>query len=448
MRLLRLSIQVLFWRGKKALSTQYYLLVLIIWPQQIRTMRIEFQLKNRADSGPNAGAARNQIRVIRLNSAEKKQRKERLLQEEWSKLLYTVGFTTVFQAISDACNGRVFSVKQTDAFFAGETSEISSAGNGSKIPLVVHNGMMDLMFLLTHCHNTVLPEAFKDTKKLIRGYFPIIYDTKILSTECSDAVIRGGSTALGELYKSLFSSEMNDLGLKVSIIMNGESSEQAHEAAWDAYMTGCCFYALCKKILEPNNDSRLALNRVFKHDPVGSLHRTSLGLNKLYMHMSLYTIDLESSSGPVGLNDPLSHGLSVNTTFYVSGIDTNVSTRDILKALTDGNFEGTVLLQHLKYEIIWIDDQSFFVGTKLDNLVSTEDSGSINLIALHVHNQLHAGLKGVEVLDLADYFNQTHMVKDSILRSFAFAIKKLFGGTKRSHEASGDEKTSKRRRLN
>lgn len=401
----------------------------------------------RADSGPNAGAARNQIRVIRLSSTEKKQREKRLLQDEWSKLLYTIGFTTIFKAISDACNGRSFSEKQTDAFFAGESAELTTSESGRKIPLIIHNGLMDLMFLLTHCHDATLPEDFEDTKKLILGYFPLIYDTKIMSTECSDSIIRGGNTALGELYNSVFSSEMNDLGLIKSPITNGDTNEQAHEASWDAYMTGCCFYALSRKILEPNRDTRLGLNRVLEHDPVGSLHRDTLGLNRVYMHMSLYTIDLESTSGPAGLNDPLSHGLAVNTTFYVSGIDTNVSTRDILRALTDGNYNETEVLQHLKYEIIWMDDNSFFVGTKLDNLVSVRDTASVNLISLHVHNQLHAGLKGVQVLDLADYFRQKRG-NVSFIGSVTAVVKRLLGG-KRSQDA-GDiiESANKRRRVN
>ncbi|KAL7514124.1 hypothetical protein ACHAXN_012702 [Cyclotella atomus] len=402
----------------------------------------------RADSGPNGGAARNQIRVIRLSMSEKKQREERLLQEEWSKLVYAIGFTTVFQAISDACNGNSFSEEQTDAFFAGNSPRVSvpSDDNGRKIPLIVHNGLMDLMFLLTHCHDSKLPECFEDTKKLIRNYFPLVYDTKILATECSDAVVRGGSTALGDLYQSMFSPEINDLGLKKSTITNGSATEQAHEAAWDAFMTGCCFYALSKKILD-NKDSRLTLGRVLEHEPVGSLHRTSMGLNKLYMHFSLYTIDLESSSGTSGLHDPLCHGLTVNTTFYVSGIDSTVSTRDILRALTVTQNQ-TEIIQHLRYEICWVDDESFFVGTKLDNLISVRDTGAISLIAIHVRHQLRAGLRGVQVIDLADYFNQKHSSKQSLIGSITSAVKRLFGGGKRTEDDDTNERAKKRRRVN
>eukprot|EP00804_Cyclotella_cryptica_P010761 CCRYP_005535-RB/>CCRYP_005535-RB protein AED:0.12 eAED:0.12 QI:118/1/1/1/0.5/0.33/3/4044/772 len=416
----------------------------------------------KADSGPNAGAARNQIRVIRLSSDEKKQRAERILQEEWSRLLYTIGFTTVFQAISDACNGKTFSEENTDAFFSGQCSGVSVPvhNGGRKIPLVIHNGLMDLMFLLTHCHDSTLPDSFEDTKKLIRVYFPLVYDTKILSTECSDADVKGGSTALGDLYRSLFSPESNDPVLKVSTIMNQndrESNGQAHEAAWDAYMTGCVFYGLCKKILEPSGtrNEEMSIEKILQKESLGNVRRDLLGLNKIYFHFSLYTIDLESSSGIPGLLDPLSHGLSVNTTFYVTGIDTNVSTRDILQALTHESQYESELLQHLKYEIIWMDDTSFFVGTKLDDIVSGVDSGTINLIAVHVHDKLHTGLKGVQVLDLVDFFKQESIPKESVIGSFASAVAKpfqmlgniVFGARKRSHEVSEGQQGNKRSRV-
>ena len=91
-----------------------------------------------------------------------------------------------------------------------------------------------------------------------------------------------------------------------------------------------------------------------------------MGLNLIYMHVSLFTIDLESSLGPVvGLHDPLSSGLSVDTTFHVSGITASVSTRDILRALWTGNEGEDEVIRQLKYEIRWVDDSSVFFGTGL-----------------------------------------------------------------------------------
>lgn len=335
-------------------------------------------------------------------------------------LLHDVGFAVVFRAMSDACNGRVFSAEQTRRFLDGLSPELSMPakaqdGEGRKIPLVIHNGLHDLMFLLTHCHNARLPESFEDTKKVIRGYFPVVYDTKILGTEYSDAIIKSGNSALGDLFDTTCntSDANSDVpSLKAPLIVNqdGRSQGQAHEAAWDAYMTGCVFNALCNRILESKNrfSADLTLDDLL-HESADGMLREWIGLNKIYMHVSLYTIDLESSGPAPGMHDPLSSGLSVDTTFRVSGITTSVSTRDILQALTTGNESEEEAIRELRYEIIWVDDTSFFVGTRMTDCVSEDDADATGLVASHVRSKLHAGLGGdVEILPLGEYFKKKH----------------------------------------
>mmetsp|Transcript_31305 Transcript_31305/g.65927 ORF Transcript_31305/g.65927 Transcript_31305/m.65927 type:complete len:738 (+) Transcript_31305:1488-3701(+) len=360
------------------------------------------------------------IRAIRLSPAEKKHRETRKRQEAWDKLLLDIGFTTLFQAISDACNGKSFTKENTSGFLNGLCPELSTptahSGNGTerKIPLVIHNGLQDLMFLLTHFHNPSLPEAFEDTKKVVRGYFPIVFDTKVLGTEYSDASIKGGNTALGELFNTTCNNGESDdiLSLKVPHIVNqdGRSQGQAHEAAWDAFMTGCVFNSLCNRILESKKrlNSVLTLDRLL-HNSSDTLLREWIGMNKIYMHVSLFTIDLESSSGPVGLHDPLSRGLSIDTTFHVSGITTSVSTRDILQALWTGNDSEDEVIRELKYEIIWVDDTSFFVGTRMVDSISTDDFATTDLIASHARNKLY-GLGNMEISSLGDYFKTKYDV--------------------------------------
>mmetsp|Transcript_29686 Transcript_29686/g.56177 ORF Transcript_29686/g.56177 Transcript_29686/m.56177 type:complete len:187 (-) Transcript_29686:25-585(-) len=127
------------------------------------------------------------------------------------------------------------------------------------------------------------------------------------------------------------------------------------------------------------------------------------------MHVSLYAIDLESSGPAPGMHDPLSSGLSVDTTFRVSGITTSVSTRDILQALTTGNESEEEAIRELRYEIIWVDDTSFFVGTRMTDCVSEDDADATGLVASHVRSKLHAGLGGdVEILPLGEYFKKKH----------------------------------------
>ena len=426
-------------------------------------------LLERADLSPNAGpTARNQIRVIRLTPEERKRRENRLKVEEWEKLLQTnLGFTTVFQAISDVCNGRVLTKERIEGFLDGSfpspSVPLEEGGNGRQTPLVVHNGLMDLMFLLTHCHDPSLPSNFEETKMRIRHYFPSIFDTKVMSTEYSDAQIKGGSTALGDLFDTLKHVDIGETFLFPTISNQEEegSEGQAHEAAWDAHMTGCVFSALGNRIIEQKKRVLFGidvknLDLTFDsllNESSDSLLRDYLGLNMLYMHMSLYTIDLESTLGPAGLNDPLSSGLSIETTFHVSGITTSVSTRDIIQALMAGNEgESDDILQELKYDIIWVDDESFFVGTRRDEGIALDEWLPLKLIATHVRTKLHDGLGGnVQILSLSQYFKKKNLSKGAGT-GFAKSIVSLatapFQLLKRAMSASEEEPTNKKRRLN
>jgi hypothetical protein len=149
---------------------------------------------------------------------------------------------------------------------------------------------------------------------------------------------------------------------------------------------------------------------ILLHNSPRSLLRKLVGLNLIYMHLSLYTIDLESTLGPTsGLNDPLSCGLSIDTTFHVSGITASVSTRDILRALWSGNEGEEAAIRQLKYELIWVDDSSFFVGTRLadDGVILACDPPPTGLIASHVRNKLYGGLGNkVQILSLGEYFSK------------------------------------------
>ena len=420
-------------------------------------------LLERADLGPNPGpAARNQIRVIRLSPEERKRRENRLRVEEWEKLLLgTIGFTTVFQAISDVCIGKVFTEESIKGFLGGlnPTPSVSSdnGANARQVPLIVHNGLMDLMFLLTHCHEPVLPENFELTKMQIRHYFPNVIDTKVVATEYSDAQIKGGSTALGDLFDTLKHVDLDEPSFNFPPIVNqkadadGSGVGQAHEAAWDAYMTGSIFHALGKRILESKNALNFVLSfNALLQESSESLLREYFGLNMLYMHISLYTIDLESSSGPAGLNDPLSCGLSIDTTFHVSGINASVSTRDILQALMAGSEGGDDILRLLKYDIIWVDVASFFVGTSCEEDISLDDSSTLKLIAMHVRNKLHAGLGNVNILSLGHYFKKK-AASEADSGGFAKSLVSLatapFQLLKRAISSSENEPTKKRRRL-
>jgi len=176
------------------------------------------------------------------------------------------------------------------------------------------------------------------------------------------------------------------------------------------------------------------------------------------MHLSLYTIDLESKLGPDGLKDPLSGGLSYDSTFHVSGITATVSTRDILQALTVGNESEYDCIRQLKYEIIWVDDSSFFVGTRMGDYVAATELPIPELIASHVRNKLHGELGKLDIVSLGEHLRKTSNEIETtesggIVGSIATiaskpfqVIGKLFGLPDKT--STDDKHSRKRMRLN
>jgi hypothetical protein len=385
----------------------------------------------------------NRIRVLRLNDEEKAEREECLKHEEWNALHRDhIGFTDVFRALSAACRGQLamgenghvridgppdaepllsrfsdqagslrhFSyakAKKAEAAarMAGvdksparkkkkkakskaieDDAVILKGGEARAVPIIVHNGLMDLLFLLTHCHSQKLPENYGDAKRLIHEYFPNVYDTKILSTECSDGTVRVGNTALGELYSRVCllesmndhdSDEDNDAPIRYEVV--GESTEdsnddQMHEAAYDAFMTGAVFQELSRRIMRtmsyknslgaPSVPSAGYGSLDFLIDTSSSKSDGSLcpsrrffGRNRIYLMQTLYTIDLEKD----GDADNFHKGMLAEASFRVSGIEGSIRNNDIYYrmrgALKNANLSAS-------FDITWIDDNTFIISTR------------------------------------------------------------------------------------
>jgi hypothetical protein len=80
----------------------------------------------------------------------------------------------------------------------------------------------------------------------------------------------------------------------------------------------------------------------------------------------------------------------------------------------------------VEYEIIWVNDASFFVGSRTTAFPLAVTRG---LIASHVRNALHAGLgQKVTILSLKDYFiNKNQVVPQSgIVSSLLLMASKPF----------------------
>ncbi|KPI87059.1 hypothetical protein ABL78_3871 [Leptomonas seymouri] len=120
----------------------------------------------------------------------------------------------------------------------------------SKKPIVGHNFMQDVMFMF-HMHQEPLPKSYAQFKHQLQKYLPEIYDTKTIAGKISgNAVFQ--TTHLSAVYQECrrraeltpdaFSRKFklppgfysyNDQAVK--------TQNKAHEAAYDAYMTGVVF---------------------------------------------------------------------------------------------------------------------------------------------------------------------------------------------------------------
>jgi poly(A)-specific ribonuclease len=320
----------------------------------------------------------NRICVWRLTPSELKLRNERLLREEFEDLIQEkVGAYRIFLALTKACRGdgtlsrterillspeaQEWMLEENPAFNPLESwaSPIHQTLHPTQSqlqpkPIVVHNGLMDLLFLLTHFHSPTLPSEWGDCKRLIRSYFPVIYDTKCMASYYSIRDNPRARTQLSSVYEQVIAN--NPQWEMVFQTGNGRD-DQAHDAAFDAYMTGVAFCGLsftiqdqCK-IPAVETSTRFALWGMTDL----ALARSFYGCNKLFFFASPYVIDLESS----GNNDPFRKGLSSSACFKMSGFEEVVNNSDIyqcLSSLTDSSN------RRINFETFWIDGNTIVIA--------------------------------------------------------------------------------------
>ena len=326
----------------------------------------------------------DQIRVLRLSPEEQLIREQRLLKEEWEELIVSnLGMHRIFSALSLACQG--YQVPFDSITFAEGLDGVNWERQAvdeefenlvqvdRRIPVIVHNGLMDLMFLLSHFHSHELPATYEEAKKLVHSYFPVIYDTKILSEECTPASLWDGPTYLENLFNRIV-QENEEMAIAIDLVPDNTTSnglgnlarneEQKHEAAYDAYMTGAVYVGLCHLISSHARYLNESLDPPDLDASVGSLVHllldennkyvtTLFGCNRLYLMQSIYVIDLVSDQ------DRLMCGMSPESVFRVTMTEPSLKTHDIARCLS-GHFDRR--MEEIKYEIIWVNDRTWVVG--------------------------------------------------------------------------------------
>jgi len=184
-------------------------------------------------------------------------------------------------------------------------------------PIVGHNCFFDCLFTMAKLDG-FLPPTLSDLTSAFaekgRTPFGRMIDTKYL---CHSGLLtdrafpNNGDTALGKLYEVLKESDL----VNINVVKEGdkELGVQLHNAAYDAYITGCVFaHMLGDKAFQPTAASKT--NGVPQHTlALNNLVEQAAG--RLFMMQSMYHMDVR-----VGQADPASammHGwLKESGTLY------------------------------------------------------------------------------------------------------------------------------------
>lgn len=119
-----------------------------------------------------------------------------------------------------------------------------------KVPLIGHYMVLDLAFMYDHFIGP-LPPTIEEFRKALLDNFPPIYDTKYITKSVLKAVKFIKHTSVEDLFA--YCKKRKELNTLVKIVPDERFaiSEQAHEAGFDAYMTGYIFITFLKYLKEP-----------------------------------------------------------------------------------------------------------------------------------------------------------------------------------------------------
>jgi len=255
------------------------------------------------------GPVKHQIRCVLLTEAEKARRDQLRKQQRLDDVRENkIGARALFVELRDACRDR-------------------------KLPLVGHNCLYDLLFLLEH-FEAPIPEDWSSFKSLVRQNFPVIVDTKAFAPRCQFPERR---TALDQLYEACQSSTGAEIRFARGFGKYGPEESSEDESDEDGQVDDAARTAAFRAALDaPRRDPRTTQRF---HEAGWDAHTTGVVYvrllekgtsceNRLHLMRSVYEIDLSSDESI----EPV-HPTPKGTCYHVRVDDETTDVRALLTSL-------------------------------------------------------------------------------------------------------------------
>lgn len=121
-----------------------------------------------------------------------------------------------------------------------EGAEVIRLLSASGIPIVMHNALLDICFLMATFRPEGIPSDMASFKEACREMFPILYDSKLICSK--NAILRRVVTScwLEKLFHFVEDDE-RFAGHPTITRLGTVDDSRHHDAAYDAFMTGVVF---------------------------------------------------------------------------------------------------------------------------------------------------------------------------------------------------------------
>ena len=335
-------------------------------------------------------------------------------------------YLNVVEQKSGAATDRYLTKKSTDEIVGDRLGfrQIWKILTSSGKPLILHNGLLDLLFLI-QSFEIDLPESVIDFKQSVSQLFPGgVYDTRLISLEASSTIfpsVHSGnfSAALESLVEVVrqdeaFTSIVLD---PVSAAKYQGSATTYHEAAYDAFVTGGVFKAIVARL--------------------GGIDNVKAWVNTLCVARCYWAFSITTDSDRL-----LKDGGTLNkvkTVRYICGLNAGISTRDVTAIFEE--LQSSMTMITCKCFVDWIDDVSTLLIVTWSPVDASSDRDSIaaqlsaKLVEL-IKTAQKAGLASLRICSVDEFIRKQIEFADNGLSDEPAELQPIIKRMKRAQSTS------------